>query len=667
MALFFYPIGRWAEACRRRKSLLDAGGFFRRLGAGNKTGAEELSNLEWERRIKMYLIPKPQQLEKLEGNFIISYDSYVCVDKKADGLLNQQALLFLEGLKKNLGFPLLLTKTKEKKGDIVLILEEGRKQAYTLDSSGEVLVLKGDAKGLWHGMQTLLQITAQYGAAVPALRLEDYPQLENRGHYLDVTRGRIPKLDWLKSWVDRLAYYKINQFQLYIEHTYLFRELTELWRDDTPYTAADIMELDEYCRIRGIELVPSLSSFGHLYKLLSTKEYHHLCELEGSKDAPFSVLGRMQHHTIDTTNPQSWELIRSMLAEFMELFQSKQFNLCADETFDLGKGKSKEEAEKIGKNRLYISFVRRLAEFIVESGRTPMFWGDVIVGFPELIKELPKETICLTWGYLWNQREYETMKMAEAGATQYCCPGCCGWNELINLNWSSYHNIKQMAGHAAKYGAIGLLNTDWGDFLHVNHPDFSLAGMIYGAAFSWNQEAEEYEELNRQISLLEYRDRSEDLLGIIDKVRENTAFSWQGFCHYAESKRGAASNPDFQRPYLEKNLSLLEDADEKCRKLTEIKELLYRRMKEIPEEKRSMVYPYLMAVDGISLLNRIGKLVAEKEGLLKPEISEDGSQLARELDIWFYHYKELYRSISRESELYRMQEFMSFYGDLLRG
>ena len=34
------------------------------------------------------------------------------------------------------------------------------------------------------------------------------------------------------------------------------------------------------------------------------------------------------------------------------------------------------------------------------------------------------------------------------------------------------------------YHADGVLNTDWGDCGHINHPDFSLVGMIYGAAFS---------------------------------------------------------------------------------------------------------------------------------------------------------------------------------------
>jgi len=41
--------------------------------------------------------------------------------------------------------------------------------------------------------------------------------------------------------------------------------------------------------------------------------------------------------------------------------------------------------------------------------------------------------------------------------------------------------------------------------------------------------------------------------------------------------------------------------------------------------------------------------------------------LAEELENWLYHYKEIYRSVSRESELSRIQEIIIWYADYLRG
>ena len=93
-----------------------------------------------------------------------------------------------------------------------------------------------------------------------------------------------------------------------------------------------------------------------------------------------------------------------------------------------------------------------------------MFWGDVICGFPEYIRELPKETICLNWGYAPDQSEESTEKLAKAGAVQYVCPGVGGWNQFMNLYESCYQNISRMCTYGAKHHAIGMLNTDWGDF-----------------------------------------------------------------------------------------------------------------------------------------------------------------------------------------------------------
>ena len=117
----------------------------------------------------------------------------------------------------------------------------------------------------------------------------------------------------------------MNQLQLYIEHSFLFENLSEVWRDDTPLTAEDILELDRYCRGRGIELVPAIASFGHLYKILRTKSFRHLCEMPELAEKPFGFVDRMNHHTLDVSNPDSLYFIKGLMEEYMELFSSHKF------------------------------------------------------------------------------------------------------------------------------------------------------------------------------------------------------------------------------------------------------------------------------------------------------------------------------------------------------
>ena len=202
----------------------------------------------------------------------------------------------------------------------------------------ECITLKaGSDEALCNGVQTLCQYIEQHGAVLPALEIEDWPDLANRGYYQDCSRGRVPTMDYLKQVADILCRYKINQWQLYIEHTYLFRDLSEAWREDTPLTAQEIMELDDYCAARHIELVPSLSTFGHMYRILSTKTCCDLCELPDSEKIPFSYTYAGNHHTLNVSNPDALGFVKGLIDEYRPLFRSSKFNICDDETFDLGK------------------------------------------------------------------------------------------------------------------------------------------------------------------------------------------------------------------------------------------------------------------------------------------------------------------------------------------
>lgn len=621
----------------------------------------------------MNLIPNPQSLETKKGSFTITYETGLFVQSGSSRRLVRQTKDFAGKLEKLLGYPLMLTKGIGRKGDILICPDERMNEdRYVLDIDKENIILTGGINGIWYGMQTLLQIVGQKGAVLPALIIRDAPELPNRGFYFDCSRGRVPKLSWLKRLADTMAYYKLNQLQLYIEHTYLFRDMTELWRDDTPLTAEEIMEFDQYCLERGIELVPSLSCFGHLYKLLSTKEYSHLCELENSDTSPFSVKGRMHHHTINTTKPESLELIKRMIVEFMELFSSKQFNLCADETFDLCSERSSDAAERFGRDRIYIEFVGKIAEFIIQNGKRPMFWGDIIAGFPKMLEKLPKEIICLNWGYAANQSEADTIALKEAGAVQYCCPGCSGWNRMLNSNWDAYQNIKRQCTYAVRNKAIGVLNTDWGDYHHINHPDFSITGLIYGAAFSWNaKDAEDYSEesfirMNEQISRLEFGDPSGKLLTILDKARDKTSFPWDAVCLHMELKTGVAEDEEEHRRKIEESLQSMVAVDEKDDDLQKLTDELYRHIVLITQTNRDRIKPYLIAIEGIRLFNQTGKIVCNAEYGFEFENLPDRWKLAKQLEIWLYHYKKEYRKISKESELQRIDALVCWYGDYLR-
>ena len=211
----------------------------------------------------MIFLPQPSSLSYGEGTFTIHYDSRIFLDSESPAELFSAAQLLQQEIETQTGFRPAICRRHQPVGSHLIYLTaspELSREAYTLAVTPENITICGSLEsGVLYGVQTLRQMIRQPGAVLPTILISDKPAMENRGFYHDATRGRVPTLSYLKQLADTLSFYKINQLQLYIEHSYLFDDLTEMWRDDTPLTAEDILELDRYCKGLGIDLVPSLA------------------------------------------------------------------------------------------------------------------------------------------------------------------------------------------------------------------------------------------------------------------------------------------------------------------------------------------------------------------------------------------------------------------------
>ena len=663
-----------------------------------------------------YIIPQPFQMEETTGSFFMNYTTEIILDKNCDAAEYEYAKLLAGTIKASTGVKPVINKgaalgvneiyferipvTEEmpKAVKILLAMEKGdatfrapsveeekywrtKVESYQLEITPERVVIRAEyPTGMLYGVQTLRQLVEQAGMVLPCLKIVDKPAMVNRGFYHDATRGRIQTMESYKKLADKLSYYKQNQLQLYVEHSYLFRNFSEVWRDDTPLTAEDIMELDAYCRHLGIELVPSIASFGHLDKVLKTKSFAHLCELEGSDEERFSFIDRMAHHTINVSDERSWDFIRDMLDEFMALFSSRQFNLCADETFDLGKGRCKDLCEELGTHQVYVNFVKKICNHLLDNGLRPMFWGDIIIGSPELMKELPETTICLNWGYGEEEGEHNTRVFHEVGAVQYVCPGIHGWRHAMNRLGAAYANVSRMCSYAHKYETLGLLNTDWGDFGHVSDPLFSIPGMIYGAEGSWNANMPSREELNRRISVVEYGDKTESIVEVFTTLGEQEGVCWEYLAQYREYCTNGREKTHEQFCRFFGNMHVNNVATKNV-KLAETSVELVKLAGGLNERGRSYVSAYLVHARGQMIMNTItatvGKLrhqIEFEEVETLPEFAtfpvykavEDPTKMAAVVEKWFLEFKENWRVTCRESEMYRIQIVMFFWADLLR-
>uniref|UniRef100_UPI002607ED6C glycoside hydrolase family 20 zincin-like fold domain-containing protein n=1 Tax=Clostridium sp. TaxID=1506 RepID=UPI002607ED6C len=310
----------------------------------------------------MNLIPMPKEVIESNSIFKIKRNLEIALEYKCDFNDLESALLLQNEIENVFGFKANITKcfTEDMYTRYIIFKKKSsmKEEEYKLKIENEYIeIIAGTSRGIFYGVQTLIQIIQQYGSNLPGIIIEDEPYFKNRGFYHDVTRGKVPKLETLKNLVDKAAFYKINQIQLYIEHTFAFKGMSEVWMDKDPLTSEEIILLDKYCKSKYVELVPSIATFGHLYEVLRTKTFKNLCELNEDKNHEYSFVDRMAHHTLNVSDKGSIKLVDNMLSQFIPLFTSNKFNICCDETFDLGKGKSLESANEVGVGRLYINFL----------------------------------------------------------------------------------------------------------------------------------------------------------------------------------------------------------------------------------------------------------------------------------------------------------------------
>jgi hypothetical protein len=364
-----------------------------------------------------------------------------------------------------------------------------------------------DEAGLRYARATLAQL-ARHSGVLPALEIRDWPDLPVRGYMLDISRDRVPTRETLRRIVDILAELRINHLQLYTEHTYAFRDHEAVWREASPITGEDLRWLDGVCGERGVELSANQNTFGHMGRWLQHAAYSQRAEAPDGWQSPF---GQVLEPGVLAPSADNAEFALSLVREMMENVTSRRINIGCDETFELGRGKSRAEVEQRGRARVYLDHLKRLLAGLHEDDCEVLFWGDMVREHPDLVAELPKErTVALAWWYeapVADPHLPESLRevMAEFGITEraqqgfaghvpafvqtglpfWVCPGTSTWNTLLGRWPNARANLLDAAEVGCAQGASGYLITDWGDNGHMQPPSVSWLPLAYGAAVSW--------------------------------------------------------------------------------------------------------------------------------------------------------------------------------------
>lgn len=339
-------------------------------------------------------------------------------------------------------------------------------------------------RGLHYGLSALKLLLFQGKGTLPAGTAQGRPRFSNRGVFLDVSRGKIPTMDYLEhlvSWMSDLGY---NILQLYCEDKLALKKHPLVGSLTGVLTEAQIRSLDELCQSYFIELQPCIQTYSHMHGVLRLPGYSGLAENESL----FSLAAG---------NEGVYDFLEDEFAETLPWFSSRTLNINMDEAYDLGTGFSKEAVESKGKGPVFFEHICRVIEIARRHGAEKiLLFGDAVHKYPELMDRLPENVAVIDWNYNAEEQYPSLLEYPPLGREFWAAGGVSTWNSIFPRVYNSYVNLSGYSAEAKQLGADGFLVTDWGDYGHMQPLGLSLYGYLFGAVHTFgpaDQTAEIFE------------------------------------------------------------------------------------------------------------------------------------------------------------------------------
>jgi hexosaminidase len=349
--------------------------------------------------------------------------------------------------------------------------------ALVVRKAGEkvsVSVVGAGAAGIFYGTQTLLQMMKRHGVAVYLWTgtVRDWPAMRYRGVHDDLSRGPVPTLAFIEHQLDVFAAHKVNLYSPYFEHTLEYSDDPLAAPPGGALTRAEAQELAAYGRQLHILVVPEQEAFGHLHHVLVYEKYADLAETPHG-------------HVLAPGQAGSQPLILDWFTQIAQDFPGPFLHIGADETFELGTGRTKPDVDKRGLGPVYSDFLTSIHATLAPLHRKLLFWGDIGDSDPAAIPGLPKDMIAIPWIY-WHKDSYDNdiLPFKKAGMETWVAPGDANWRVVYPIGTTALDNISGFVEAGQRLGSTGELTTVWNDDGEglFNQDWF---GVLYGAAAGW--------------------------------------------------------------------------------------------------------------------------------------------------------------------------------------
>ena len=368
------------------------------------------------------VIPQPARYEVGKGEMIVE-PRYAC----RDGRFPEAAGILSDALDRACGVML-----KPGEGGIVFSFREDlRPDEYEISADENCLVACGGEEGAVYASATLAQLMKRTsrGFAIPRGVIRDAPAYPWRGLMVDLARQWHP-IRFLFAYVDLCWLYKINRLQLHFSDDQAYslpsRAFPALPSENRHYTAAELVQLGEYAKRRGVVIVPEIDFPGHSGEF--NRKYPEIFGKSG----------------ILCCEEKTFSAIELLLKEVIALFpDSPYIHIGGDEAqyalwddcpgcveYRRSHGLPDARAQ-------YAHYVDRLARTVLAMGKTPVAWEGFAREYNGMVT---KELLVFSWENYYQPAP----DLAEGGFTlinaswmpNYVCTPGKMWSRREILDWN---------------------------------------------------------------------------------------------------------------------------------------------------------------------------------------------------------------------------------------
>ncbi|MBE7029671.1 MAG: hypothetical protein E7405_05445 [Ruminococcaceae bacterium] len=160
------------------------------------------------------------------------------------------------------------------------------------------------------------------------------------GVMLDLSRNGVMKVEAVKKYADMMSLMGLNQLYLYLEDTYEIDGCPYFGYMRGRYTKEELREVDEYCDLIGIEVIPHIQTLGHMAQYIKWDE-----GMKYRDTAEVLIAGE------DFT----YEFIEKTIKSISSCFKTKKIHLGMDEAGNLGSGKYYEKMGLLTEKKFFLT------------------------------------------------------------------------------------------------------------------------------------------------------------------------------------------------------------------------------------------------------------------------------------------------------------------------